>query len=169
MKEKILQAALDLYTSKPPQNVIVKEIAEKAGISVGLIFYYFKTKDDLEKEVVSYLIEECISVKVSNIEEFVNSSLKMIKEKPRIFRFLQYVFEKEKQKGSKDLALKIYKRGIERLEPLLKELKVENPKKLATLVMALIDGLALYSFFLDLNVEEYISDLIELIKCRGEK
>ena len=44
-----------------------------------------------------------------------------------------------------------------------------NPKKLATLIMALIDGLALYSFFLDLNVEEYISDLIELIKCRGER
>ncbi len=165
MREKILEAALKLYTSKPPQNVTTKEIAKAAGVSIGLVFHYFKNKDELEREGVSYFIEKYAFLEAKDVREFVEKNLKFAKENPGIFRFLQYVFEKEKYAGSKDLALKVYEDGLKRLREML---QVENPEKIATLLMAMIDGLAMYSFLLDLDVEEFADTIVELIGCYNE-
>jgi len=46
-KERILQAALDLFKEKGLEGTTTKEISRKAGIAEGTLFNYFETKEDL--------------------------------------------------------------------------------------------------------------------------
>lgn len=46
-KEKILQTALELFTEQGFKATTTKEIALKSGVAEGLIFYYFKDKNEL--------------------------------------------------------------------------------------------------------------------------
>src|SRR5215471_1623225 len=46
-KERILNAALQLFREKGLEGTTTKEISRKAGIAEGTLFNYFKTKEDL--------------------------------------------------------------------------------------------------------------------------
>jgi AcrR family transcriptional regulator len=46
-KERILEAALELFREKGVEQTTTKEISRKAGIAEGTLFNYFKTKEDL--------------------------------------------------------------------------------------------------------------------------
>ena len=46
-KERILDAALELFREKGLERTTTKEISKKAGIAEGTLFNYFKTKEDL--------------------------------------------------------------------------------------------------------------------------
>ncbi|GAB0171679.1 TetR family transcriptional regulator [Lysinibacillus sp. CTST325] len=51
-KNRILEASLELFTKKGFTATTTKEIALKSGVAEGLIFYYFKDKNEL----LNYLI-----------------------------------------------------------------------------------------------------------------
>ncbi|MGE7692214.1 TetR/AcrR family transcriptional regulator [Lysinibacillus sp. NPDC097214] len=53
-KDKILEVSLELFTKKGFTATTTKEIALKSGVAEGLIFYYFKDKNEL----LNYLIRE---------------------------------------------------------------------------------------------------------------
>ena len=46
-KERILEAALELFRKKGWERATTREVAAKAGIAEGTLFNYFKTKEDL--------------------------------------------------------------------------------------------------------------------------
>ncbi|MEA4826124.1 MAG: TetR/AcrR family transcriptional regulator [Clostridium sp.] len=46
-KEKIIQASLEEFASNGYENASTNKIVEKAGISKGLLFHYFKNKEGL--------------------------------------------------------------------------------------------------------------------------
>jgi AcrR family transcriptional regulator len=46
-KERILNAALRLFTEKGLEATTTKEVSSQAGIAEGTLFNYFKTKEDL--------------------------------------------------------------------------------------------------------------------------
>jgi AcrR family transcriptional regulator len=46
-KEEILGAAREIFARKPLKDVKMKEIARKAGLSVGGVYWYFKGKDEI--------------------------------------------------------------------------------------------------------------------------
>ena len=53
VKEKIYEAALDIFYEKGYKDTTMREIAEKAEIPVGLIYTYFKNKADLFDYIVA--------------------------------------------------------------------------------------------------------------------
>ena len=53
-KEKIFQAAKEIIQKSGYENLSIKNICEKAGVSNGSFYHHFKTKDDL----LSYYIED---------------------------------------------------------------------------------------------------------------
>ena len=53
MRSRIQNVALDLFDREGFENVSVEEIAQKAGCSVGNIYHYFKSKDELAIQVTS--------------------------------------------------------------------------------------------------------------------
>lgn len=56
-KNKIHSAAIKLFAKKGFAATGVQDIAESAGISIGLLYRHYKTKDDLFNDLVSYATE----------------------------------------------------------------------------------------------------------------
>ncbi|MGZ3639196.1 MAG: TetR/AcrR family transcriptional regulator, partial [Ktedonobacterales bacterium] len=46
-REQILEAALDVFAEEGLNGATTKEIAARAGVTHGLIYFYFPSKDDL--------------------------------------------------------------------------------------------------------------------------
>lgn len=57
-KQEILQAALEVFGSRDFQRANISEIARKAKIAEGTIYFYFKNKEDLFFSIPSQKIEE---------------------------------------------------------------------------------------------------------------
>jgi AcrR family transcriptional regulator len=51
-KEKILEAAMELYYEKGYYKTTTNEIAQRAGVSIGTLYSYFKDKDTVFFEVL---------------------------------------------------------------------------------------------------------------------
>src|SRR5687768_8058896 len=51
-KEKITAAGLQLFAYKGLADTSIQEIAKLAGISVGLMYHYYKSKEELFTELV---------------------------------------------------------------------------------------------------------------------
>lgn len=63
-RDKIIDAAIDVFSEKGYSRASIDEIAVRAGVSKGLIFWYFKSKKNLIREVAlrvlpRALFEEC--------------------------------------------------------------------------------------------------------------
>jgi len=52
-EQRILDAAEELFASRNPTNVTVREVAEKAGVTHALVHQYVGTKEDLLAAVVT--------------------------------------------------------------------------------------------------------------------
>jgi AcrR family transcriptional regulator len=51
-RRRVLDAAHELLAAAPPQEVQVKDIAERAGVSLAAIYHYFSSKDHLMGEAL---------------------------------------------------------------------------------------------------------------------
>ncbi len=62
-----LQRALaDLCRTRPPGDISVKEIAAAAGVTSGLVHYYYKTKNDLIAATLVMLADDLLAPISSN-------------------------------------------------------------------------------------------------------
>lgn len=62
VKERVVEAALDLFQEKGYHGVSVEELVERATTSKGGFYHHFKSKDDLLYEIhdifISYVLKE---------------------------------------------------------------------------------------------------------------
>ena len=56
--ERIFQAGIDVFYEKDYRSAKMQDIADKAQIPVGLIYTYFKHKEQLFTEIVSSVLLE---------------------------------------------------------------------------------------------------------------
>ncbi|MEV5027728.1 TetR/AcrR family transcriptional regulator [Paenibacillus sp. LPE1-1-1.1] len=56
-REKIHSAAMQLFVHQGFGSTNVQDIADTAGISIGLLYRHYKTKDQLFNELVAYAVE----------------------------------------------------------------------------------------------------------------
>lgn len=56
-REQLITAALDLMAEGGPKAATVRAIADRAGITPGLIRHYFSSKDDLTRAAYRYSME----------------------------------------------------------------------------------------------------------------
>ncbi len=66
---EITRAALAAFAEKGYAATKVDEVARRAGVSKGLLYLYFKTKEDLFKAVIRSFLSPRIDALISNIEE----------------------------------------------------------------------------------------------------
>ncbi len=50
-RDKIIEAAIEVFSEKGYTGASIDEIAARAGVSKGLVFWYYKSKKNLIKEV----------------------------------------------------------------------------------------------------------------------
>jgi len=68
---KIIQAGKEILNKKDYHETVVEEIAQLAGVAKGTIFFYFKTKEGLFREILLSLLSE--------LEEEINKILEDVK------------------------------------------------------------------------------------------
>lgn len=61
-KAQIMEAALEQFASKGFHSTSVADISKAAGISKGLLYNYFESKEALIKELITHGFEELFSV-----------------------------------------------------------------------------------------------------------
>ncbi len=71
-RNEILEAGLDLFIRKGYTATKIKDIAEQVGMSVGLLFHYFESKEKLYEELIKIGISGPMSVmKLTDMEPLV--------------------------------------------------------------------------------------------------
>ena len=60
-RERLADAALDLAYRRGFERASIADIAEKAGVAPGSVYYYFKTKDDVGSAVIERLAHRYLS------------------------------------------------------------------------------------------------------------
>lgn len=69
MRAKIQSAALTLFNREGFENVSVEEIAQTVGCSVGNIYHYFKSKDELAIQVTQMVDEAYTTLEEEYLED----------------------------------------------------------------------------------------------------
>ncbi|MCM3677376.1 MULTISPECIES: TetR/AcrR family transcriptional regulator [Peribacillus] len=95
-KEKIRAAAMELFMKQGYYATSISDIAKKAGISKGLLYNYYKGKEELLSEMVEARIKEVVEVMEGaftlntpreQLEHIVNGAIDNIHKKPEVHRF----------------------------------------------------------------------------------
>jgi AcrR family transcriptional regulator len=153
-KEKILKAALTLFTNDGYNATSTSKVSKEAGVSEGLIFRHFRNKEGLlnaileEGEKQAKVLFADI-VMESEPKEVIRKTLEIgqvMKKNPKEAHFwkLQYKikWETERYGGKKMEPLHMALRNA------FEKLGYAQPAKEAELILINLDGMALH-FFLD--------------------
>lgn len=82
-RERILKAATELFASKGFEGTSVRNIAEKAGLSVPGMFYYFPSKEVILYEIMTQFMDEAYK----KIIELYNANIDPVEKLSEICKF----------------------------------------------------------------------------------
>ncbi|MBT2647996.1 TetR/AcrR family transcriptional regulator [Bacillus sp. ISL-34] len=95
-KEKIRAAAMELFMKQGYYTTSINDIAKKADISKGLLYNYYKGKEELLSEMVETRIREVVEVMEEaftlntpreQLEHIIIGAIDNIHKKPEVHRF----------------------------------------------------------------------------------
>ena len=81
-KEKILEIGIEEFASNGYENANINVIAKKAGISIGLMYKYFATKEDL----FVTCLQRGMQILDDALEEIMNSDDKLLIKAEKVIR-----------------------------------------------------------------------------------
>jgi len=153
-KALILEKALELFANNGFHNTSMNMIASGAGISKGLIYNYFKSKEDLIKEIVFKGIDELIlnifdqnKDGVLTNEEFVffiNESFDILKKKNEFWKlYFKIIMQPDVMKLVEGKLFELVSPLFVILEKYFKSKSIKNPEAEAKLFSATMDGVSL--------------------------
>lgn len=169
---KIMQAAFELFAKHGYETTSIAQIAKEAGVSKGLLYNYFSSKEDLLKS----LIEQAMHEGDDLVEKLVAEDPKETLRNMFVWFRKDLVERSEQWKLMTELALQVNKfefvqeiitvkmqQHINQTEELLTAIGFENPRHEAQLIMAMFDGLGMQYLVVkdDLAIDEITSYLIE--------
>ncbi len=134
-KREIMDAALRLFSEKGYHNVSMEEIAKEAEFSVGTIYNFFKSKEELYKSLVKEVANKFHSSLTEEIEkkgkDVIQRLRSYLRKKGEIFRenlpVIRLYFAETKGvkfsiiAGLEEELRRMYQEFIERLSNLFKE------------------------------------------------
>ncbi len=101
-KQKILDSALEVFARDGYHSSTVSSIANTAGISKGLLYNYFKSKEDVLSELMLGLFDEFMEellplksgekIQKEHVINFINKSVDLVLEKPEFWKLYFGVF-----------------------------------------------------------------------------
>jgi AcrR family transcriptional regulator len=77
--EEIMEAALEEFAVKGYAETRLDDVASRAGISKGLVYVYFKTKEELFKAVIRTFIIPRVDALIAEVERSRRSSEELIR------------------------------------------------------------------------------------------
>ncbi len=154
--EHILKTALNLFCSKGYYSTSIEEIAKQAEMSKGLLYHYFKGKEEVLAALVDIRINDVLMVMnaakteptpAAQIRYIAEGALDDVRQKPDIFRFYLNLFSQPKldpniAKYSQKLMDEQAKQFEVQTE-MFEKLGVENPRQRSLYFSATLQGIML--------------------------
>lgn len=150
-KQQILDVALRLFANVGYESTSISRIAKEAGISKGLIYNYFESKEDLLKNLVLSLnsMEEDYREEIMDddpkimLKNIFTSYFKiLIEQKDQLRLISALAFQIDKFDFLQDMATNKLESYTQMFTGLLEQIGIENPKEESLLIGALFDGIA---------------------------
>lgn len=181
-QERILAAALDVFSTKGFANATVQEIAQKARVGKGTFYTYFATKEEVLTRIIDDGLTQMVQHISSRIKSVTGSVTKLravLLEQLRYFRdnqplcrlITREVLGHREQLAT--LAQKISSAYIKMLKEVIDsgieggELKALDAETVAAALYGMLSSVALYSRQLpnDEALERVAATLQELVLC----
>jgi len=175
-KEQIILVALALFAKEGYGHVSIAALARHAGISKGLMYNYFESKEELLKAVIEYSMTEILNYFDPNhdgvltpdeFELFVRKTFQLIREKcdfyTKIFGLVVQPNVTEHFKNSS--ANKFFGQYFVMFESYFKEQGFEDPMLEVLNLSIIIEGLGMMMVFYD-DLTELPSDLFDKFENR---
>ena len=151
-RQKILDAALEVFAKQGYHSATVDAITKTAGISKGLMYNYFKSKEDVLQELMLGMMEalmcEYMPLKPEekftkdDIINFINVGIDLVLEKPHYWKLyfsvalqpvvMSIVFDKMMEMGQPYMIA---------MNEYFRDKGVENPEVMMRYFSAVMDGI----------------------------
>jgi AcrR family transcriptional regulator len=148
--KKIIEAAFELIARNGYESTSISQIAEKAGVSKGLVYNYFESKEELLERMVQGAFSEgevALQNLITNdpartLENFFKLFFNELRQRPEHWRLItELTFKIDKFKFVHDIAVEKINGYTTLFESLLTQIGIPNPKGEAKLIAALFDGI----------------------------
>ena len=150
-KSQIMEVAIHLFAENGFHATSIEQIATKAGISKGLVYNYFDSKEAMLKEALDQgfrEIDEAIahtdrSDPKNYLEELLNVYFQALRQDFAYHKLLMQIYLNLSQfPFYKGYMIERYEQYYQLLHELLKEIGLPEPKEEARVLTALLDGIA---------------------------
>jgi AcrR family transcriptional regulator len=157
---EILKSTLKVLAENGYENTTIATISAEAGVSRGILHYYFSNKEDLISKVLAFSSENIIQstikdIRGKTIEEIADNiiidSIQSFKKNPEFFAFLfeMWCASRRSDKIRDELVIcsdkvtqSIKKVLDESVQNKLLRLDVKNTEEMAKVLLALFNGIA---------------------------
>lgn len=146
-------AALEIFAEEGYHPASISKIARKAGVSKGLMYNYFESKEELLKAIIFSGIES-LSVGFDpnrdgvltrgEMVHFIRESFRMVKEHPTYWKlYFLVVYQSPAVQLFQDELRGVLSNYLKMMERYFSDLKFENPYVEARLFMSMLDGVCI--------------------------
>lgn len=152
-REKIILAAMELFSRQTYHNTSIADIAKEAGVSKGLIYNYFDTKEDIIKGIVEYMMAmgDRIMVESRNeddprqeLRDMIRQTFAFIEEQGHITRLMvPLALEIEQFSFINELIEEKTKHYLGRLVTVLERMGYDDAEMEAWTLGLMLDGIPL--------------------------
>ncbi|MEP0755676.1 TetR/AcrR family transcriptional regulator [Trichocoleus sp. Lan] len=155
-REQILKTAMDLFFTKGYHATSIEDIAKQAQISKGLLYHYFKGKEDVLAAMVDVRLNDLLvvmnaavakSTPAEQIRHIAEGALDDVRRQPEVFRFYLNLFTQPRldpivAKYSQKLMHEQAKQ-FEIQTQMFSELGVANPRQRSLYFSSTLQGIML--------------------------
>ncbi|MFD3272950.1 TetR/AcrR family transcriptional regulator [Paenibacillus dendritiformis] len=155
-KEKIRIAAMELFMKQGYHATSIEDVAKHANISKGLLYNYYKGKEELLSTMIQARIDELIQVMeaassqespAEQLKHIVEGAINNVQQKPQVFQFYLHL---QTQPESDEVLSKYSKLLIEESArqfhlqcEMFENLGVKEPRKRSLYFSSVLQGLML--------------------------
>jgi AcrR family transcriptional regulator len=186
-RAQIIESAINVFAQQGFANTRMDDVATEAGLSKGLLYWYFKSKDEIVVAIADLLFGgelhkmqnlPCEGLSASQCllnftETFIVDMRLMLKVAPMMYEFYSLAFRNQAVRLVMKKFLRMF---VDILEPMIQkgidsgEFRPGNARQLALAVGATLEGtLLLWAYDPEtMQVEEQLRQGVELIS-RGLK
>jgi AcrR family transcriptional regulator len=149
---RIMNAAFTLIAKQGYESTSITQIARQAGVSKGLLYNYFRSKEELLQQLIEKAFSQSDGLigqladprPEKTLENLFRWYFKELRERPDYWRLMtELTFKIDKFKFVHDMARDKMKAYVSFLQTLLEQLEYEDPPGEAKIVAALFDGIAI--------------------------
>ncbi len=172
-KEVILFSALTLFSEKGYYNTSISDIAKYAKISKGLMYNYFKSKEELLETILSHSLEHIselnkpalkINDPYKRMEFVIRTAFKELVKDRKIYKmFISLSLQVEYEKEANIILAKFWNFHFNNAISIFKEMGYENYKNEAYKFGASMDGIMLHYLWFGENIyplKEMVKNII---------